>query len=321
MASAKPIVAITIGDPAGVGPEVVARAVVTPQVQEVCTPVVVGSRRRLEEAAGICGVRLPGELKVEEPGSQGQLEWGRPSAASGAMAAAAIELAWEMCMQGRADAMATAPISKAALAAAGYRDTGHTTMLKRLCKVERVVMMLAGARLKVALVTIHCALKDVPTLITTEGVAATARLAAQGITWLTAISRPRLAIAGLNPHAGEGGMFGDEEERIIAPAVEQLKAEGLDVAGPLPPDTVFYRAAQGEFDGVVAMYHDQGLGPLKLIHFDEAVNITLGLPIVRTSADHGTAFDIAGKGLARPTSMIQAIIAAATMARARRGHA
>ena len=210
-----------------------------------------------------------------QAGEADDIAWGRPSAASGRQAGAFIEKALELCQDKTTQAMVTAPISKAALKAAGYPDTGHTTMLARLTKTPRPVMMLAGARLRVVPVTMHIALKEIFQKLTTEEIVETGQIAANDLARFFGLPRPRVAVAALNPHAGEDGLFGDEEERVIAPAVEELKSRGIMATGPHPPDTVFWRAAGGQFDLVLGMYHDQALIPLKLIHFEDAVNVTL----------------------------------------------
>ena len=209
--------------------------------------------------------------------------------------------------------MVTAPISKEAMNRAGHEYPGHTELLAELCGSDDFVMMLAGDVLRVSLVTIHEALADIPRLITFEQVLKTIRITAAGVARLTGTPHPRLAVLALNPHCGEGGMFGDEERSIIVPAIQAAQAEGIHAVGPLSADTLFYFAAQGAYDGVVAMYHDQGLIPLKMLHFDDGVNITLGLPIIRTSVDHGTAYDLAGTGRASEKSMLAAIRMAVEM--------
>ncbi len=211
--------------------------------------------------------------------------------------------------------MVTAPISKEAMKRAGHDYPGHTELLAELCGSDDFVMMLAGDVLRVSLVTIHEALADIPRLITFEQVLKTIRITAAGVARLTGRPRPRLAVLALNPHCGEGGMFGSEEREIIAPAIQAARAEGIDAVGPLSADTLFYFAGQGAYDGVVAMYHDQGLIPLKMLHFDDGVNITLGLPIIRTSVDHGTAYDLVGTGRASEKSILAAIRMAVRMAR------
>jgi 4-hydroxythreonine-4-phosphate dehydrogenase len=309
----KPRIAVTLGDPAGVGPEIVARLARHPATRQRAELIIVGQRALLEAGAAACGLAMP-EVEVAETGRPAPITPGAPSAASGRLAGAFVERALGLVQSGQAEAMATAPISKEALRAGGYPDTGHTTLLARLTGTARPVMMLAGDKLKVVLVTIHKALREVPGLITQEGIVHTARVTDEAFRRRLGLAAPRLAVCGLNPHAGESGLFGDEEQRVIAPAVAQLQAAGIDATGPLPPDTVFWRAARGEFDVVVCMYHDQGLIPLKLLHFDDGVNVSLGLPVIRTSVDHGTAYDLAGTGQANPASMIAAVKMAAEMA-------
>jgi 4-hydroxythreonine-4-phosphate dehydrogenase len=311
----KPRIAVTLGDPAGVGPEIVARLYAHAPTLELAELIVVGQRRLLEAGARSCGLPAPA-VEVVEVGQLLKITPGLPSPASGRLAGGFVEKALEMVQQGEAAAMATAPISKEALQAAGYPDTGHTTLLARRTGTERPVMMLAGERLKVVLVTIHKALREVPGLLSVEGIVHTAQVTHDSLKSYWGIAAPRLAVCGLNPHAGEHGLFGDEEERIIAPAVEELRSAGVDAQGPLPPDTVFWRATRGHFDAAVCMYHDQGLIPLKLLHFEDGVNVSLGLPIIRTSVDHGTAYDLAGTGQANPASMIAAVRMAALMAMA-----
>jgi 4-hydroxythreonine-4-phosphate dehydrogenase len=218
------------------------------------------------------------------------------------------------CRQGTAAGMVTAPLSKAAIHRAGCDFPGHTELLAARCGVERVVMMLGGDRLKVCLATTHLALRDVPAALSTPALLATLRIIDAAFRRHFACPRPRIAVLGLNPHAGEGGQFGDEEARIIAPAVVAARAAGIDASGPHSADTLFHFAAQGRYDAVLAMYHDQGLGPLKLLHFEDGVNVTLGLPIVRTSVDHGTAYDLAGTGTASAQSLVAAIRLAERMA-------
>jgi 4-hydroxythreonine-4-phosphate dehydrogenase len=325
----RPVIGITLGDPAGIGPEVIALALSRPEVFSICRPVVIGDREVLGRAAEVCQVPL--EIIATEapdsPGTAGRVpvisppdlepvryRFGHWSAETGRASAAYLAAAVDLIEAGRLAAVVTGPIHKEAWAAAGIQATGHTTWLKQRCGADQVVMMLAGDRLKVALATIHHPLRDVPGLLTVSGLSRTITLVGRELGRWFACERPRLGVAGLNPHAGEGGLFGDEEERIIAPAVTAARREGLDVVGPLPPDTVFFRATAGEFDAVVAMYHDQGLIPLKLLHFHDGVNVTLGLPFPRTSVDHGTAMDIAGTGRADCGSMLAAIRMAAAMA-------
>lgn len=299
------------------GPEVVLKAVSAPRVRRISRPVVIGDIRILEHLAS--------KLKLPAPKRDGvislsdldpiRLKPGRPTRACARAMTAYIEEAVCMAREGDVDAIVTAPISKEAIKKAGFKYPGHTEFLAHLTGAKDFAMMLGGSRLKVVLVTIHEQLRRVPRLVTGERVLRTIRITHASFRRHFGLRRPRIAVAGLNPHAGEAGIFGDEEKRVIAPAVGRAKRQGIDATGPLPPDTVFYRAVNGEFDCVVCMYHDQGLGPLKLLHFDDGVNVTLGLPIIRTSVDHGTAYDIAWKGKASPKSMIAAIEMAVGMAK------
>lgn len=285
----RPRIALTVGDPAGIGPEIAAHASVDPRVRAVCDVVVYGPPG---------GVAFPP---------------GRLSAEAGRAAYEIIVSAVEAATAGRVDAIATAPINKAALRLAGLPWSGHTDLLAHLTKAENVAMMFYSDRLRVVLATVHIPLVDVPGALTASAMESTIMLTGKELPRF-GFERPRIAVAGLNPHAGEQGLFGREEETAIAPAIARCRARGLDVTGPYPGDTVFVRADRGEFDVVVACYHDQGLIPVKLVAFGRAVNVTLGLPIVRTSVDHGTAFDIAGKGIADPESMVGAVLLAARLA-------
>lgn len=232
----------------------------------------------------------------------------------------AIELAVALCRNGKAGALVTNPIHKAALYDAGFSHPGHTEFLAALCDAPRPVMMLASERLRVVPVTIHVALRRAIDLLDAELIVDTARITAQDLRDKFGIAKPRLAVAGLNPHAGESGGMGEEDAAIVAPAVERLRSMGIDARGPLPPDTMFHAAARQTYDAAICMYHDQALIPIKTLDFDSGVNVTLGLTVIRTSPDHGTAFDIAGQGIARPDSLIAALKMAATMA-AHRSHA
>jgi len=287
----RPRVALTVGDPAGIGPEIVAKAAADPAVREVCEPV----------------IYAPPDVDAFIPG--------RISASAGRAAHDLVVRAVDDAMRGAVDAVATAPINKEALRLAGLPWAGHTDLLAHLTGSPQVAMMFHADALRVVLATIHVPLADVPRALTRESLEATIGLTARELPRF-GVPAPRIAMAGLNPHAGEHGLFGSEEETVIAPAVAACRARGVDVTGPWPGDTVFVRAVRGEFDAVVACYHDQGLIPVKLVAFGEAVNVTLGLPIVRTSVDHGTAFDIAGRGVADPGSMIAAVRLAARLAAA-----
>ncbi len=309
----RPRLAVTLGDPAGGGPEIVARICHDPEVRAKADLLVVGRRMILAAGAMACGLPMP-SVEMVEVGPGQEIKPGRPTAITGRQAGAFVEEALRLCLSGQVGAMVTAPISKEALQAGGYPDTGHTSLLGRLLGVPRPVMMLAGSRLRVVLATIHCAFREVIGRLSPQGIAHTGLVAARDLQRYLGIQNPRLAVAALNPHAGEGGMFGDEEETLIAPAIQILQQAGVQASGPHPPDTVFWRAARGEFDLVLCMYHDQGLIPLKLLHFEDGVNVTLGLPIIRTSVDHGTAYDIAGQGRANPASLKAAVLLAAHMA-------
>jgi 4-hydroxythreonine-4-phosphate dehydrogenase len=286
----KPRVAITTGDPAGIGPEVAAKAAADPRVVAACDAVLYGPPAGASFAAG--------EL----------------SAAAGRAAYETIVRAVAAATSGEVQAIATAPVNKEAFRLAGLEWSGHTDLLAHLTGSPHVAMMFYSEALRVVLATVHIPLAEVPRALTQASLEATIALTARELPRF-GIAQPRIAVAGLNPHAGEHGLFGDEEEMAIAPAIAACRARGIEVSGPYPGDTVFVRARRGDFDVVVACYHDQGLIPVKLVAFGQAVNVTLGLPIIRTSVDHGTAFDIAGKGVADPESMITAVLLAARLAK------
>ena len=303
----KPI-AITIGDPAGVGPELALRACADPAVRALCQPVLVGNRALLTRVADRLSLEVP--ARIEDPALNGfdpaAVVPGQVQAACGAAGAAWVEAAIAGCRAGRYAAMVTCPLNKAALHAAGIPFPGHTELLAARCGVTGgEAMMLYSDTLAVALVTVHQSLASVPASLDPRRIA---RIGAQFAAALLRLRgrRPRLAVLGFNPHAGEGGLFGDEE-RAIVPAIAELLQLGWDVDGPLPPDTAFTAARRARYDGWLCMYHDQGLIPFKALAFDEGVNVTLGLPIVRTSVDHGTAFDIAWQGSATHASLVAAI--------------
>jgi 4-hydroxythreonine-4-phosphate dehydrogenase len=288
----KPAIGITVGDPAGIGPEIASKAAADPRVLEVCTPVLYGPRD--DESFAI----------------------GKVSAEAGQAAYEAIVAAVEDAQRGRIAGIATAPINKEAFATAGVPWRGHTELLAHLTGSDRVAMMFYSDVLRVVLATVHIPLADVSRTLTRQRLDETIALTASELPrfgWPT----PRLALAGLNPHAGEHGLMGLEDDAVLAPAVAAARARGIAIDGPLPADTVFVRAMRGEFDAVIACYHDQGLIPVKLVAFGHAVNVTLGLPIVRTSVDHGTAFDIAGRGVADPSSLVHAVLLADRLAAAR----
>ena len=286
-----PRIALTVGDPAGIGPEIVEKAAADPAVRAVCEPVIFATP------------------------AEGVIRAGEVSAAAGRAAFETIAHAVEAARRGDVDAIATAPVNKLAFARAGLTWKGHTDLLAHLCDTPHVAMMFHSPRLKVVLLTVHVPLRDVADAITPELIDQTVDLTVEAMRRFR-VARPRLALAGLNPHAGESGVIGGEDDRVLAPAVARARGLGIDIAGPLPGDTVFVRASRGEFDCVIACYHDQGLIPVKLLAFGTAVNVTIGLPIIRTSVDHGTAFDIAGKGIADPGSMIAAVKLAAELCEA-----
>jgi 4-hydroxythreonine-4-phosphate dehydrogenase len=287
----KPRVAITVGDPAGIGPEIAAKAAADPQVLDICDPILYGPYQ-------------PRELKAFAPGVL--------SADAGRAAYDAIVAAVRDARSGAVDAIATAPVNKEAFALAGLPWKGHTDLLAHLTGASRVAMMFYADALRVVLATIHVPLKDVPRLLTREALESVIELTANELPRF-GYATPSLGVAGLNPHAGEHGVIGAEEEAVLRPAIDACRGRGIDVTGPWPADTIFVRASRGEFDAVIACYHDQGLIPVKLLAFGRAVNVTLGLPIVRTSVDHGTAFDIAGRGRADHSSLVEAVRLAARL--------
>jgi 4-hydroxythreonine-4-phosphate dehydrogenase len=324
-----------MGDPTGVGPEIIVRAVAEGAFTDLVRPLIVaGDLGALQRAAEVCdcgfshqsgssvllasdelvvgGHRLPVRA-LSQLDLSGQV-FGKPQISSGRAMADYIEWACDACVGGEAAGMITAPINKEILRAAGVDFPGHTELLADRCEGDEVVMMLAGETLRVCLVTTHCALRDVPQRLSAERILTTMRIVSSSLQRQFGINKPRLAVLALNPHAGEGGLFGDEETRCISPAIAAARSEGILASGPHSADTLFWFAAQGEYDAVICMYHDQGLIPLKLLHFDDGVNVTLGLPIVRTSVDHGTAYDLAGTGQASPSSLIAAVKMAAVMA-------
>lgn len=301
-------IGLTLGDPNGIGPEIILKS--APHWPTHADFTVIGCRRILEEQAQRLG--LPCTVAIDDPGLDCDWNPGRVEARAGAAAGGWVRHAAMRAGAGTLDAVVTAPISKEALQLGGYAFPGHTEFLAHLADTKRFAMMLVGGPLRVTLATCHIPLSDVPAAITSTRLREVIALTSEALPWLGLGGR--IAVCGLNPHAGENGTMGREEQEIITPVLDRLREAGLPVDGPLPGDTVFHRAAKGEFSAVVAMYHDQGLAPLKLIAFDEGVNLTLGLPYVRTSPDHGTAFGIAGRGVANPSSLIAAIRLAAALA-------
>ena len=310
--------AVTIGDPGGIGPEVVLKALSS--VADECLPIIMGDLSVIEEAVRAFGITQsiktirdvedaspsPGILWCMDMKSLKSYAKGKPAAENGKACVDYIRKAVGLAMERKVNGIVTAPISKEALKLAGFPWPGHTEMLAEFTRAKEYAMMLVGGPLRVILVTIHTALRNVPARITKERVFGTILLARKACTML-GIKEPKIAVAGLNPHAGESGVLGSEEIKEIVPAVTLANEQGITVQGPYPPDVVFHKAYKGDVDMVVCMYHDQGLIPLKMIAFDKGVNVTVGLPIIRTSPDHGTAYDIAWKGVADPSSMREAI--------------
>ena len=318
-----------MGDPAGIGPEVVLKAVAEEEIQRICIPVIVGdaqllahTARTLDLQSGYDIVRVGEPLPEQASGPlifhldniNGVIEPGVESAAAGKAAGGYIEAAVELCAAGSVDAIATAPINKRSLFLGGYSFPGHTEFLAHLTGSEEFAMAFVAANLRIVLISTHVPLAEAIRLVKRELIVRTIHLTNRELKrW--GIERPRIAVAALNPHGAEGGLFGMEETSEIAPAVAECRnADDINVEGPYSADTVFLRASRGEFDAVIACYHDQAMIPVKCLSFGEAVNVTLGLPFIRTSVDHGTAFDIAGKGIAEHSSMVAAIKLAAELA-------
>lgn len=327
----RPLIAVTMGDPAGIGPELCLRILEDQTVLERCIPVVFGDAGVLYRVAEKCGLSPPSQViswadwgaepRLSAPAATdcgavdvAEVRPGQISAACGRAASVYVKASVEAALSGNVAAIATAPLHKETLRLAGVPYPGHTEMLTALTRAERSCMMLASDDLTVSFVTVHVGYAEVPELLSRDRILDVIELTVQALQRLGKKSQ-KIAVCGLNPHAGERGLFGNqEEERHIKPAVEAAQAQGIDVEGPFPPDTIFVPEWRGAFSAIVCMYHDQGHIPFKMLNFDTGVNVTLGLPIVRTSVDHGTAFDIAWTGKARSTSMVQAILWAARLA-------
>ena len=313
----RPVIALTMGDPAGIGPEIVLQAVADPELAPLARWIVVGDGAVLEKASQVTGIPLQGELhNARALTGIDEFQFGRLDARCGVAAVEYVRIGTEMCLAGEAEAIVTAPLNKEAVTLSGRPFTGHTEYIAELCGATESRMLLCSERLSTIHVTTHVALRKACET-STPRILRTIELGSDAMK-LLGKSEPRIAVCGLNPHAGEHGLFGDEDQRTIAPAIEAARAKGIACSGPHAPDTVFLQAVRGAYDLVVAMYHDQGHIPMKLIDFEGTVNISLGIPIIRTSVDHGTAFDIAGQGIADPGSMIQAILLAADLARKER---
>jgi len=322
-----------MGDPAGIGPEVIAKALTGTALRRVCSPLVLGSYEVMQQTVKRLKLKMTvrkveghapigrqaGDIAVLDPLERplGAYRMGVAAAETGAAAVAFIRKAVHLAQTGCIDGMVTGPINKEAINMAGCHYPGHTELLADLTQATESGMMIIGGPLKIMFVTTHVAIKDLPSLLTQSKIEKGIRLAHQAMTTLFGVKRPRIGIAALNPHAGEQGLFGDEEARVIAPAARAAQAQGILASDPLPADTLFGKAARGEYDAIVALYHDQGLIPLKMVAFGSCVNLTVGLPIIRTSVDHGTAFDIVGKGVADPGSLVEAVKLAARLARHR----
>ena len=332
MADRRPLLAVTMGDPAGTGPEIITKALADAEVRSACRPLVVGDAVVMRDALGI--TKVPGQVRAIADVSEAtfdrrlievldlhnvdasRLARGRVSAMAGKAAYEYVKRATELALAGQVGGIVTSAINKEALNAAGYRYDGHTGLLAELCGTRDVTMMLVAGGLRVAHVSTHVSLREALERVRPERIVKVLRLLQEGLERL-GIARPRLAVAGLNPHAGEGGLFGDEEIHYIVPAIEEARRQGIEASGPFPGDTVFFRTLHGEFDGAVAMYHDQGHVAAKMLGIWLGVNVTLGLPIVRTSVEHGTNFDMAGTGASDPRSLIGALKLASRMAGAR----
>jgi 4-phospho-D-threonate 3-dehydrogenase / 4-phospho-D-erythronate 3-dehydrogenase len=326
-----PKIGITMGDPTGIGPEIIVKALSMKEPFQACRPIVFGDREVLSRAIRMQNLatslevidKIPGEGYVPQkifllPLSRLEvtsLRFGQPDRACGEAMVKYIEEAVKWVRSGKLDAITTCPINKQAINAAGYSFPGHTELLAHLVGASPVAMMFLGSRWKIILVTTHLPLKDVSRWITANRLLSTLRLTDEGMKKYFGLLHPKIAVLGLNPHCGEEGLLGEEEKKEILPAIAAAKSLGMDVEGPFPADSFFDLSGRYTFDAVISMYHDQGLIPIKMLDFKEAVNFTLGLPFIRTSVDHGTAYDIAGKGLADPINLVKAILTAANLSK------
>lgn len=324
-----PIIGITMGDPTGIGPEIIVKALSMKEPFQACRPFVFGDREVLLKTIEMLGLNTTVEIfeKIPEEGYLPQriflspssqlradsLRFGKPNRECGEAMVKYVEEAVKWVRTGKLDAITTCPINKQAINAAGYPFAGHTELLAHLVQASSVAMMFLGSRWKVVLVTTHLPLKEVSKWITSDRILSTIRMTDEGLKKYFGIVHPKIAVLGLNPHSGEEGLLGKEEEMEIIPAITMARSQGVMVEGPFPADSFFNLSGPFTFDAVISMYHDQGLIPVKMSNFKEAVNLTLGLPFIRTSVGHGTAYDIAGKGLADPTNLINAILAASNL--------
>lgn len=312
--SSKPRIIITMGDPSGIGPEVTLKALASPKVRGLADFIVVGNAFVIDKVVRDLGLSFTGRLINIDDMPQKTFAYGKSDPIFGRAAICYLSKALEIIKNGGADSLVTAPINKASINAAGFPGfEGHTEYLAEKTFAKNAAMMFIGKGLKITLVTRHIALKDVPEKLTCGSIVSAIELTDRCLKKFFRIRNPKIGVAGLNPHAGEGGLFGREESRIITPAIKRAARRIKGLAGPISPDVIFNAALNGAYDAVIAMYHDQALIPFKLLYFDTGVNLTLGLPFVRTSPDHGTAFDIAGKGVANPSSMVEAIALASRL--------
>jgi 4-hydroxythreonine-4-phosphate dehydrogenase len=331
-----PIIGITMGDPTGIGPEIIVKALSMEEPFQACWPIVFGDREILSMTIKKEGLPATVEVieKIPEYGYHPQriflfslsqlevtsLQIGKPDRKCGEVMVKYVEEAVRRVKSGELDAITTCPINKQAINAAGYPFSGHTELLAHLVQAPSVAMMFLGSRWKVVLVTTHLPLKEVSKWITRNRVLSTIRMADEGLKKYFGIYHPKIAVLGLNPHCGEEGLLGEEEKREIIPAIQEAKSQGMEVKGPFSADSFFDVSGQYTFDTAIAMYHDQGLIPIKMFDFKEAVNLTLGLPFIRTSVAHGTAYDIAGRGLADPTNLTKAIVIASNLSKLKRNY-
>ncbi len=327
----KLLIGITMGDPCGIGPEIILKALKSPSIRRIANYVIIGNKGVFDRTARslkmpvtyqiishltkIDDLKYPISLLPVSGFNSNIMKQKSATAEGGEVSIQCVIKGINLAMSGHIDALVTAPICKEAIHRAGYGYPGHTEMLHIFSGAKRVVMLMVGGKLRVAFTTTHIALKDVPQSITAENMLETITITNSGLEQYFGLKMPRIAVCGLNPHAGEECLFGDEERRVLIPALEKAKKKGIQCEGPVSADTVFYKALKGVYDAVIAIYHDQGAIPLKLHAFETGVNITLGIPFVRTSPDHGTAYDIAGKGVADPRSMMEAIKMAIKMSK------
>jgi 4-hydroxythreonine-4-phosphate dehydrogenase len=320
-----------MGDPTGVGPEIIVKALSMKEPFQACQPLVFGDREVLSKTIEMLGLTATVEIfeKIPEDGYLPQrifliplsqldadsLRFGKPDTKCGEAMVKYVEEAVKWVRSGKLDAITTCPINKKTINAAGYPFSGHTELLAHLVQASTVAMMFLGTELRIVLVTTHLPLKEVSKYITFDRVLSTIRMTDEGLRKYFGITHPKIAVLGLNPHCGEDGLLGEEEKMEIIPAIEGARSQGMDVKGPFPADSFFDLSGRYAFDAVISMYHDQGLIPIKMVDFEEAVNLTLGLPFIRTSVGHGTAYDIAGKGVANPNNLLKALLVASNLAK------